>query len=268
MIDDISHLGLLDDEEIELVPAALELAALDHPGCDMEPSFDLLDEMSAALSGHAGESESPRFRAEALCELVAGDFGFDGDRLSYDDAANSDMIAVLERRRGLPVSLSILYADLARRQGWICQVLNTPGHVLVRMGEGLDDLLLDPFNGGAVIDEQGVGKMLSEMTRRPVAVRPEYFAPMSNREALVRLLQNPASRAESARDLKRALVLYERMTVVAPGAAQGWWNHARLSLRVGSLTDARDSLEAMLEITRDPAQRRQIVTMIERLNQG
>lgn len=268
MIEEIAHLGLLDDDEIDLVPAALELAALDHLALDIDPAFDLLDEMASALEVYAGEADDPRYRAEALCELVAGEYGFDGDRLSYDDPANADMIAVMERRRGLPVSLSILYADLARRQDWTCQVLGTPGHVLVRMGDRLEDLLLDPFNGGAVIDEAGVGRMLSGLAGRPVVPRPEHFTPMSNREVLVRLLQNPASRAEAAGDQVRAMVLYERMTVVAPGNAQGWWNHARLSLAAGSVSDARDSLEAMLEVTRDPTQRRRIVSMIANLQQG
>ena len=268
MSEAITQLGLLEDEEIDLLPAALELAGLDHPEADFEPSLDLVGEMADEIAMLAGDAGTLRPRAEALCAVIAGDHGFDGDRVTYDDPANADMLAVLERRRGLPVSLSILYADLARQMEWTCHVLNTPGHVLIRLEDGEQGLLLDPFNGGAVIDAAGVDRLLSGMVGRPMVAEPGHFTPMTNRETLVRLLQNPASRAEAGGDVERAIVLYSRMMAVAPRMVQGWWHHARLSAALGRKDQARTSLGALLEITRDAGLRRQIVTMMERLAQG
>lgn len=80
-----------------------------------------------------------------LSKVIAGEFGFTGDYLDYDDPDNADLIRVIDRRRGLPVSLTILYASAARRIGYQADVLNTPGHVLGRVGTETDSVLIDPF---------------------------------------------------------------------------------------------------------------------------
>ncbi len=148
MIQEIAHLGLLDDEAITLDTAALELARLDHPAADLKAEASVLAEMSERLQTIGAGAGSARERADVLSEVIGGEFGFHGDRASYDDPANADMIEVIERRRGLPVSLSILYVAAARRGGWEADALNTPGHVLVRIGPATAPVLVDPFAGG------------------------------------------------------------------------------------------------------------------------
>ena len=115
MIPAISHLGLLDDEDILLDLAALELSALDHEGTSLDPYIDLLKDLEDRLASAAGTASHGIRQGEILAELLAGDYGFAGDRETYDAPLNADMIRVLDRRRGLPVSLSILYVALARR---------------------------------------------------------------------------------------------------------------------------------------------------------
>ena len=114
MIPQIAHLGLLDDEAITLDAAALELAALDHPEVDVAPYVATLEEISERLHAAGGSARTAKQRADVLSELLAAQCGFQGDRDSYDDPANADLIQVLDRRRGLPVSLSILYVAAAR----------------------------------------------------------------------------------------------------------------------------------------------------------
>lgn len=261
----VRRIGLLDDDAIDLADAALELAALDHPAADLDDyrSFlaGLADEVAAATVGVSAQA-----RAAALNEVLGGEHGFTGNGLEYDDPGNADLINVIDTRRGLPVSLAILYADAARRLGWVAQVLNTPGHVLLRLGAEPDSLVLDPFNGGAVIDGAGLRRLLQGLSGRPVAVRPEHLAPMADRDVLVRLLNNPASRAEAAGDLGRAAELYRRMALVAPVGVQGWWGQARVALATGDRPTARASLGAMLELTRDETLRRRIGGMMAELD--
>jgi regulator of sirC expression with transglutaminase-like and TPR domain len=263
MIQDIAHLGLVDEQEIELDAAALEIAALDHPGADLEDYIELLETMTERLLGLAVTAHTPEEQAAALAEVVAIEFQFQGDRESYDNPANADLISVIDRRRGMPIALSIIYVALARRIGWTAHALNTPGHVLVSLGDN-EPVIIDPFNGGARVQAGQLAALLQSMLggARPSA---EHIAPMSNRAALLRLLLNQAGRAERAGDLDRALTVHERIATIAPAHSSGWWELARLQLGFGRVAAARESLTSLLETTRDPFVRAQANSALDAL---
>ena len=265
MVETIAHIGLADDEEIELDRAALELAALDHGGAPLGPYLARLDAMQDELARHGASLRSAPDRAALLAEVIAVEWGYEGDRLTYDDQANADLMRVLDRRRGLPVSLAILYVALARRLGWHAEALNTPGHVLVRIGPDPAPVLIDPFNRGAIVDATSLAALLARVLGRDAAPSPEHVQPMSNRGVLVRLLTNQAVRAQDAREWRRALELYERMTTIAPSEGALWWDRARFEQALGYAGAARASLSAMLETTRDPAMRARINAALDAL---
>lgn len=267
MIAAIAHLGLLDDEDISLDVAALELSALDHDGIDLAPyaaQFDAFEADLRAAEG-SGDAESGAEQADILARILAGRNGFAGDNATYDAPLNADMIRVLDRRKGLPVSLSIIYVALARRLGWEAEALNTPGHVLVRIGPRESPVVIDPFHGGMVVSPLALVNLLRRSLGPDASLDQAHLTPMSNRTVLVRLLLNQATRAEQSGDAARALVLYQRMVEVAPSNGRGWWDLARLQLADGKVEDARVSLSAMLEITRDADHRALISTALEKL---
>jgi len=268
MIDTIRYLGLLGDEDIELDTAALALSALDHDGIDLAPYVALLSSIGAKLAVLGAGANEGAEQAGVLAEILHDDFGFSGDRESYDAPLNADMVRVLDRRRGLPVSLSIIYVAAARRLGWSADALNTPMHVLVGIGSGDARILIDPFNDGAQVMPEQLLALLSQAPGPGSFPTEAHVGPMTNRETLVRLLLNQATRAEQAGDPGRALTVYERMTIVAPSHGQGWWDLARLQLVAGAVDPARASLSAMLEVTRDPERRRQITDTLHRLSAG
>lgn len=253
----------MKDGEIELDLAALELAALDHPGIDLDEYIDELIDIEIALRAADSDAASSVAQAKALSSVMVEEFGFSGDRTHYDDPQNADLVAVVGRRLGLPISLSILYVAMARRLGWSAMPLNTPGHVLVRLGDGSDTLIIDPFNDDRTVAPEQVAALLEQMTGQ--AEFSDGMLPLSNRSALVRLLLNQATRAEQAGDPARALVLYDWMTVVAPTHAHGWWERARLQLLAVDVAGARNSLSAMLEITRDDDLRLQVSAALDAL---
>jgi regulator of sirC expression with transglutaminase-like and TPR domain len=254
MATHISSIGLMEDEDIVLDVAALALSELDHEGIDLQPYLALLQGMGERLAIIGGAARTGTEQAEALATLFRDEFGFVGDAASYDAPLNADLIRVLDRRRGLPVSLSILYVAAARRLGWTAHALNTPGHVLVHIGaEG--SVVIDPFNGGVEVSHGQLLSLLHRALGASAALASDSVAAMSNRSILVRLLLNQATRAERASDQGRAMILYERMTIVAPDHADGWWQLARHQLRAGAFDDARQSLSALLEVTRDPGRR-------------
>lgn len=264
--DAIIELGLLEDEAIELDAAALQLAALDHPDVDLAPYVGQLNDFTEQLAAVGADAENVEQRAHSLAKVMATTFGFSGDRTHYDDPDNADLIRVIDRRRGLPVSLTILYVAAARRLGWKVDPLNTPGHVLARVGSETEAVLIDPFNDGRVVGADDLAALLRGILGPATTPTLEHVTPMPNRSVLVRLLMNQAGRAEAAADFARALTLYERMTVIAPGHGQGWWERARLLLHAGEVASARASLGAMLEITRDPALRTHICAALDSLS--
>lgn len=262
----IMTLGLLDDEQIVLDHAALALSELDHPGSDMSYYSELLGAISDRLKEVGADATSPAEQAAALSLVFHGEFGFRGDVDSYDAPLNGDLIRVLDRRRGLPVSLSILYVAAARRVGWIADPLNTPGHVLVRLGKN-DPVVVDPFNAGAIVRYEQLMALLGRAAAAGADTSSAAAGPMSNRDTLVRLLMNQATRAEGSGDPGRAMTMYERMTAVAPGNPDGWWSLARLQVGAGRFDAARRSLSAMLEITRNEERRAQITSVLETIGQ-
>src|SRR5262245_8005814 len=124
----------MEDEHIALDEAALALAALDNPGVDLTPLRELLDSMTARLSSQRRAARSPYDQAALLAGVIAGDEDFRGAAEDYDNPANADLISVMQRRRGMPITLSIIYVAVARRVGWAAVGLNMPGHLLVRVG--------------------------------------------------------------------------------------------------------------------------------------
>lgn len=263
MDEDLNRLGLIDEEDVVLDEAALSLALLDHPGTDLVPYHDLLDAVEMRLDLFGGDANTPVERADALAAVLAGEFGFAGDVETYDDPANADMISVLDRRRGLPVSLSILWVAMARRLGWSADVLDVPGHVLVVIGTEAAPVIVDPFAGGVRVDAERLAALVGAFAGSGRA--EVHIAAMPNRAVLVRLLQNQAIRADQAGKGRRALELYSRMTTMAPAYPHAWWERARLELVDQDLTAARSSLGAMLEITRDAALRRRVTETLDAL---
>jgi regulator of sirC expression with transglutaminase-like and TPR domain len=265
MNDTIVFYGLLDDEAVPIDAAALELSALDHDGASIDPYLELIDQMAARVLTLSADAQTAAEKSAVLATVIARENDFTGDRESYDAPVNADMIRVFDRRRGLPISLAIIYVAVARRLGWAAYVINLPGHVLVSLGEE-EPALIDAFNHGAVIgtDDRAGPNLLND--RR--STMTQHVLRMSNRDVLVRLLQNQASRAEQEQDHERALTIYERMKTVAPASPQGWASMARVQLQVGAPAAARTNLIALLEITRDPDVRARISRALETIAEG
>ncbi|WP_448586061.1 SirB1 family protein [Thermaurantiacus sp.] len=250
--DPLTAIGLAEDDDILLDEAALHLAAADRPRLDLAKPRAWLASLVARLDLTAGAHPGTARKAEALVRVLAEEEGFTGDTETYDAPENADFLACLKRRRGLPVTLAVLYAGLARRLGWPVHPVGLPGHVIVRVGGEADPILLDPFGGGRVLGAAGVEMLVARALGRRHRPERHHLRPLGNRETLVRLLSNQVARARKGGDLPRALELARRLTRIAPAAAELWWERARLEQLAGDKPAARASLSAMRETTRDP----------------
>ncbi len=264
-LSEITRFGALDDSEIDLAEAALLLSSLDHPRVSVAQYRAFLDEVAAEVFELGLNAERATEQATVLQAVLAGAFDFAGDRETYDDPVNANLIDVIDRRRGLPVALSILYISAARAVGWAAYGINTPSHFLIRIGNGSNAVIQDPFSSGAVLNDDDVEVLLRSVAGPELYMNPLHMEPLSNRAILVRLLNNIAWRAEEGGDRERALIIHERMTAVAPAFSDLWWERARLEQELGRFSAARGSLTAMLETTRDARMSLKIRQALERL---
>lgn len=261
---DVATIGLIDDEDILLDLASLALSHLDHENTDVAPYLKTLEEIEDRVCEEGRSAVLPRERAAVLSRVLHGELGFAGDSDGYDESANADFIQVLDRKRGLPIALSILYVAMARRAGWSAYVLNLPGHVLVQIGEK-SPVLIDPFGGGDLVSEGKIAEIARACLGKEGGASALNVFRMSNRDVLARLLNNQAVRAEDGNDPRRALTMYQRITQIAPEVLDAWQRVAQLQLTFNDVAGARESLFAMSEVAPDKKTRDRIMEAFEAL---
>ena len=241
----LTRLGQASDEALDLAETALLLASLDHPDPRLEDCRQRLgrigDDLAATAAGRGDRSLAAR--ARALREVLAERHGFQGDDQTYDDLANADLIRVIERRRGLPVALAILYIDAARRLGWPVEGLNFPGHFMIRLTADDGQGILDPFGGGELRDAPALRQLLKHAAGPEAELKPEHLAAVGNRDILVRLQNNIKVRLLQAGEIERAVDILERMLLIAPGQPLLWFELGGHYAGLGKLRAAMEALE-------------------------
>lgn len=245
--------GERPDGALALAQTALALAALARPGLDARPYAAHLDALAADAEASASPGLDPPEQAAALGAVLFRRAGYRGDRETYDDLANADLARVIDRRKGLPIALSILYLHLARALGWAAAGVNFPGHFLVRLGSGADGVFVDPFDEGALRGDGDLAALLRRMQGDEAVLSAEHLAAAGNRDILLRLQNNIKSRCLKAGDVAAGLAAVERMALVAPANPAVWYEAASLNAELGQLRRARACLE---QVTRHDRQRR------------
>ncbi|MDX1581089.1 MAG: transglutaminase-like domain-containing protein, partial [Alphaproteobacteria bacterium] len=156
--DRLAEIGQRDDADFPLAEAALVSAALDRPEIDLSPYIEHL--MSLGAEVQTVEALAAQDRAQRLSDLLFGHYGYVGDEETYDDPSNSDLIDVIDRRKGLPVAIAIIYLQAVRDAGWVACGLDFPGHFIIRVDGESDRAILDPFHGGKLIAAQELRELL------------------------------------------------------------------------------------------------------------
>ena len=217
-------MGERPDEAIDLGEAALLLGSFDRPRVGLQRYRDhlaaLADDTAAMLRerGDGGLAD----RIAALNAVIVGRYGYAGDTLTYDDLQNANLLRVIDRRKGLPVALGILYLSTAERLGWQMAGLNFPGHFLVRLDLGGARAILDPFDRGRPRGAPELREMLKAAAGPGAELAARHYAPVGKREVLLRLQNNIKVRRLKAGDLAGALASIEDMLRLVPDAAPLW----------------------------------------------
>jgi regulator of sirC expression with transglutaminase-like and TPR domain len=203
-------------------------------------------------------------RVAALNAVIVGRYGYQGDTLTYEDLQNADLVRVVDRRKGLPVALGILYIHAARAQGWDMVGLAFPGHFLVRLEAG-GRAILDPFHGGEVRDANALRDLLKAIGGNDAELAPAHYAPVSDRDILLRLQNNIKLRLVNGQQLGKALAVIEGMMLFAPGESGLLREAGLINAQLGNLKTAVEQIEQFMAVAPDEAQRQQAARLLERL---
>ena len=267
----LAAIGSLPDAEIDIAQAALQLARIDAPDADWRAGAEQLtalarDAVTAAAADRVADAGDPSRRRAVLAEVIHGRFGYAGDGDSYEDMANANLLRVMERRRGLPVALGILWLHAAEAAGWEAHGVDFPGHFLVALA-GRGKVVVDVFAGGIAMDARDLRATLKRFAGEQAELGPASLAPMDRRAVLLRLQNNIKVRRLRDGDLSGAVACTEDMLRIAPDAAALWREAGLMHQRLDHIGAAIAALETFLTLAPEGVQALRVRGLLEELRQ-
>lgn len=245
----LSSLGDLPEGDIDPVSAALSLSSDEHPGLSWGRYLFHIEQMTKDVAASFesalkhGRPDSAATRLSALTAILADREDYAGDSDTYDHLDNADMVRVIDRRRGLPVSVALVYLSVARALGWGAAGLAFPAHVLCRIQYGGERLIFDPFHRGQTMSAPDLRALTKRLMGAETELSAAWFEPVGNRDLLIRLLNNVKLRQVKAEDYIAALTTVEKMRRVAPLEYRVLFDAGVLYARVGQKAKAVAMLE-------------------------
>jgi regulator of sirC expression with transglutaminase-like and TPR domain len=254
------ELSALPDDAIDVALGAALIARDVHPGLDAQGLVAQLDDMAAPLVAEGLSRATAEHQAVRLAAHIYGALGFRGNEKDYYDPRNSLLSDVVARRMGIPITLAIVYCEIARRAGVPANGVGFPGHFLVRIERpGLPGdlatspgpLFIDPFYAGRTLDEPALTRMVSRALGQDSVLKPEHLAAASSRAVLMRVLTNLKAIYLQRGDHARAHLALDRIVTLAPNAAGALKERGLVAAKLGAAEAAREDLSRVLEL--DPS---------------
>lgn len=263
-------LDLVDRPAVDLAPAALVLARLEYRHLDAARYLGVIDAMGEAAARYIDEEpghDAPlEARVDRLSRYLHVDLGFVGNRTYYEDPRNSCLNQVLDRRIGIPITLSIVYIEVARRAGFAGEGINFPGHFLARLqaphGAAPHEktsqtgarVIVDPFGGGAILGEDECRELLRRRAGADAVLQPEMLAAATCREIVTRMLYNLKRNYVQMRSFPQARVVTDLLVTLMPASPTELRDRGLLAYHLEDFSAALRDLEAYLRLARTEEQ--------------
>jgi regulator of sirC expression with transglutaminase-like and TPR domain len=194
---------------------ALLIALEDNPGLDVDHYLRALDELAARAEDRCSPGEPPVFRLGHLHAEMFDAEGYDGDTTDYYNPRNAYLNEVIDRKRGLPISLSIIFLHVAAKLGLSAAGVGLPGHFIVKVQFELNEVYVDPFHAGATLTMAEIAALLQQVSGGTASLASEHLRAWSGRETLVRVLGNLQSMWNRAGDSRKMHAARERLEILA-----------------------------------------------------
>ncbi len=211
---------MIDIEQVPLDRICLLVAREKYPEMDLAHYLSRLDEFASRATHHVANVQGGRQVIQALNHYLFSIEGFQGNTTDYYNPSNSLLNDVLDRRTGIPITLSIIYMEIGRRLGIPLSGAAFPGHFLVCYKDQHETFFIDPFHGGNILTEDDCKKMLYEMYGDQILFRPELLHPAPKRQILLRILANLKIIYVSKKDFETALRTLNHMLLFDPYPAE------------------------------------------------
>jgi regulator of sirC expression with transglutaminase-like and TPR domain len=266
----------VEDDKIDLLCAALAIARLEYPALEVKPYIARVDALAARVAAKIAEVAEDGIEPDddvtigALNEVLFEEEAFRGNTDDYYDPRNSFVNDVLDRKLGIPITLALLYMEVARRVGFPLFGIGMPGHFLLKHydAEGRQ-LVLDPFHQGRLLTPEDCQERLDQIYGGGMRFAPEMLGSITRRQILVRMLSNLKTIYLSRRDLRRALPVVDLVLAIYPRSAEDVKQRAVLRFNLGqtrgALADFDDYLKMAPEAS-DADEIRQTALAIRRQN--
>lgn len=270
--DRLAEAGRMDDDAVDLADAALVLAALSHPGISLDRYRQYLIKTGESVCARyqellaAGADDNAETRLAALKHILADEQGFTGAEIeNYDDLQNADLIRVIDRRKGMPIALAILYIDAARHAGFDVAGLNLPGHFILRLDYGGTRLMFDPFENCRILQAADLRKIIKQHLGPDAELSADYYNRCANRTILLRLQNNIKLRQIEAEDYEDALSTVEAMQLLDPGEFRLLLDAGVLLARTGRHAEAVQALETYIDRAPENSDRHDAALLLQHI---
>ena len=251
-------------EQIRLDVAALLLARTEYPALDLAAQLKRLDTLAARAECDPGLS--PQVNIASLNQLLYDEEKFAGNDEDYDDPRNSYLNDVLDRKVGIPITLSLVYQEVARRCGLPVVGVGFPGHFLAKYITASGEILLDPYHRGVTVSVQECEEKLKAQFGEEAEFRPTYLQESSTKQILTRMLNNLKGAFFRRKDFARVLMMIEMALAVDPASRQEIHDRAMIYFLIRRYGDAMADLRYYLSISPpDDHQIRSVRTMMHRI---
>lgn len=249
------------DRDLPLARVALLIAAEEYDELDVEEQLLRIDELAEDARPLVTGTRPGIPRLQALAHFIHVQSGFRGNAQDYYDPRNSFLNEVLERRLGIPISLAVIYLELAARLSVPLAGVGFPAHFLLRHLSA-PPVYVDPFNGGRLLAERDLPRLLSTLTGGGVPFHPRQVEPVSARTILIRMLSNLKGIYVGRGDWLRAIDAVDRILILAPAKADEVRDRGMLYLRLGAHALAAVDLEQYLHRGARPDERQGLEKLV------
>jgi regulator of sirC expression with transglutaminase-like and TPR domain len=249
----------IEDESVDILRAALTLSRIHEPGLDMERYVHRVDELAARVAVKIDDPDDPVQIIAAMNDVLFREEMFRGNTVDYYSPRNSFLHDVFDRRLGIPITLALVYMEVARRVGFQLFGVGMPGHFLLKHYD-VDghSILIDAFERGSIVTEDDCRQKLDSIYSGQVTLQPEFLLPVTRRQMLTRILNNLRSIYLSQRDFRRAVQVVDLILVIYPRSPEDMKQRAVLRYNLNDFRGALSDFEEYVKMSPDASDAEEI----------
>lgn len=236
------------DEQINLERAALYLAQEEYSDLDVEAYLNALDTMAVEVEERLPTQPYPLKVIQTMNHYLYEDLGFQGNTADYYDPRNSFLNQVIDRRIGIPITLSLVYLAIAKRLDFPMVGVGMPGHFLIRPVVNEMEVFVDAFNGGEILFWQDCQDRLGQLYSQPIELQPQFLESVTHRQFLARMLTNLKMIYLNQGNIPKALAAIERILLLFPDLPIELRDRGILYYQLNRFSESRQDLEAYLAL--------------------